>query len=291
MSPAKAQETRFGWKGTASVRDWLFTEPWEFHFFQAIRLLELLSPDRVPPGEGSDPEDEVVRLSSRVSLEYPASELQQVVPDPSGGAPTLVANLLGLAGPSGPLPEPDTELVIERVWNKDPAIRDFLDIFNHRLLSLLVRVRKTHDPSFTTVRPSEGRIAHYLYCFFGMGWTQLLDRLRVDDRCLLHYAGILSQHPRSAGGLEQILSDYFGTRARVRQLVGGWCDLADGQQTRIGITGCNQILGQDAILGTRVWDQQTRFQVNLGPMSINYFLDFLPIGAAYRGYWRRLYSA
>jgi type VI secretion system protein ImpH len=282
VSPAQANHKDFGWKGTASVRDWLYAEPWEFNFFQAVKLLELLSADRVPPGEGSNPDDEVVRLSSRVSLEYPASEVQHIVPDPESGPPTLVANLLGLAGQSGPLPAPDTEMVIERVWHKDPAIRDFLDIFNHRLLSLLVRVRKTHDPAFTSVRPTEGRMAYYLYCFFGMGWPQLRDRLRVDDRCLLHYAGILSQHPRSASGLEQLLSDYFGTRARVVQLVGDWSALAEDQWTRIGVTGSNQVLGRDAILGTRVWDQETRFQVNLGPMPINNFLEFLPIGAAYR---------
>ncbi len=71
MSPAKAQQAKFGWKGTASVRDWLFAEPWQFNFFQAVKLLEALDPKGLPPGEGADPDDEVVRLSSRVSLEYP----------------------------------------------------------------------------------------------------------------------------------------------------------------------------------------------------------------------------
>ncbi len=283
MASPKNQETQFGWKGTASVRDWLYAEPWEFNFFQAIKLLEALSPDKVPTGEGTNPDEEVVRLSSRVTLEFPASELQQIVEDPSGETPpTLVANLFGLAGPAGPLPEPDTEMVLDRVWNKDPAIRDFLDIFNHRLLSLLVRVRKTHDPSFTNVRPSEGRMAHYLYSFFGMSGVQLRNRLKVDDRCLLFYAGILSHHPRSASGLERLLSDYFRTRARVQQLVGVWCSLAGDQQTCIGESGQNRSLGFGAILGTRVWDQQGRFLVNLGPMDINQFLDFLPIGSAYR---------
>lgn len=282
MSPAKKQEPRAGWKGSLKVRDWLFAEPWEFQFFQAIRLLETLYPNRRPPGEGSGPDDEVVRLTSRINLAFPASELHDLIEGQPGEPPTLVTNLMALAGPSGPLPEPDTELVLDRLASKDAALRDFLDIFHHRLLSLLVRVRKTHDPAFTTQAPDRGPIAKNLYAIFGMGHSALRNRLRVDDRSLVFYAGILAQHPRSAAGLERLLSDYFQARARVRQLVGGWCHLEEDQWTVLGNQGRNRELGRSAMLGSRVWDQTATFQVNLGPLTIRQFLEFLPVGSAYR---------
>jgi type VI secretion system protein ImpH len=39
-------------------------------------------------------------------------------------------------GPSGVLPYNYTELVIDRLRNKDRALAEFLDIFHHRMISL-----------------------------------------------------------------------------------------------------------------------------------------------------------
>ena len=46
--------------------------------------------------------------------------------------------------------------------------------------------------------------------------------------------------------------------------------------------GRNQILGDGAVVGTRVWDQQGSFVIELGPLKQTEFLDFLPIGIAYK---------
>jgi type VI secretion system protein ImpH len=274
---------RYGWKAEASVEEWLLAEPWQFEYFQAIKLLELLNPDRDAPGESSDPNGEVVRLSSRVTLEYPASEVQRITPPKVKGQPyAMSVNLLGAAGQYGPLPIPDTERILERVARRDAAMRDFLDIFNHRLLSLLVKVRKMHRPSLTARQPHLERTAFYLYSFFGLGHPALRgDRLGVSDRSLLYYCGILSQHPRSASGMGRFFADYFGVKAVVRQFVGVWRYLEEDQWTRVGVTGRNQILGVTTLIGGRYWDQQGAFEIGLGPLNLNAFLDFLPIGGAF----------
>jgi type VI secretion system protein ImpH len=273
----------YGWKAKASVEEWLLAEPWQFEYFQAIKLLELLNPDRASPAESSDPDAEVVRLSSRVTLEYPASEVQQITPPKSKGQPyQMYVNLLGTAGQYGPLPLPDTERILERVARRDSAMRDFLDIFNHRLLSLLLKIRKIHQPSMTAGQPHLDRTAFYLYSFFGLGNPALRNnRLGVPERSLLYYCGILSQHPRSASGLERFFSDYFGAKAIVKQLAGGWRYLESEHWTRIGFTGQNQVLGVSALIGKRYWDQAGVFEMGLGPIDINTFLDFLPIGSAF----------
>ena len=60
--------SRFGWRRAASVLSWLFTEPWQFDFFQAVRLLEFAKPDAVSPGEGTDPAIELVHVAASSSL-------------------------------------------------------------------------------------------------------------------------------------------------------------------------------------------------------------------------------
>lgn len=273
----------FGWQGEQSVKDWLFSEPYRFDFFQAVRLLERLSPQATSPGLGPEPGKEAVRFHSQVGLNFPASEVQQISPPGDlGSPPDMTVNFLGLAGPQGPLASRDTELIIERAWNKDLAMRDFLDIFNHRIVSLFYRVRKAHRIALTAQPPSETPVARYLYSLLGLGIAPLRDRMQTGDRALLYFTGILSQKPRSAIGLERLLTDHFQVNAAVRQFVGVWRALEPDQWTLIGVTGRNQFLGRNAVAGSRIWDQQGRFEVEIGPMKLAQFLDFLPTGRGWR---------
>jgi type VI secretion system protein ImpH len=276
--------TFFGWQTDHSLADWLFAEPYRFDFFQAVRLLEALHRELLSPGVDSNPAQEAVRFHSRVALDFPASEVQQLTLPPTAGAPAeMTVNFMGLAGAFGPLPMPDTEMVLDRLRSKDFAARDFLDIFNHRLISLMYQVRKLHRVTLATRPPEESPVARYLYSFFGLGLAELRNRMHTPDRALLQMAGILSQQPRSAPGLERLLAHYFRADARVHQLAGRWRDLEYTEWTRIGvIRGRNQRLGDGVVLGTRVWDQQGAFVVELGPLDRLEFLDFLPVvGKAY----------
>jgi type VI secretion system protein ImpH len=273
----------FGWQGERSLEDWLFAEPYRFDFFQAVRLLECLRPESESPGHGSEPEREAVRFRSRVGLDFPASEVQQIIRAAEADSPAeMTVNFMGLAGAFGPLAMPDTELLLERIRSRDFAARDFLDTFNHRLVSLMYQVRKMHRLALTTETPDKTPVARYLYSFFGLGLAALRGRMRIPDRALLYTAGILSQQPRSAGGLERLLACHFRVNVRVQQLVGRWRPLEPGEWTRIGkARGRNHVLGTGASIGTRVWDQQGSFLVALGPLTQTEFLDFLPSGTAY----------
>ena len=57
----------------AMVSTLLHKTPCEFEFFQAVRLLERLSPSRAPVGRFVSPGREVVRFSAHVSFPFPAS--------------------------------------------------------------------------------------------------------------------------------------------------------------------------------------------------------------------------
>ena len=60
----------------AAVREMLEKEPYSVRFFQAVRLMERLYPDRKPVGLFVAPTSEVVQFSSLPSLAFPASEIQ-----------------------------------------------------------------------------------------------------------------------------------------------------------------------------------------------------------------------
>jgi len=112
--------------------------PFAFEFFQAMRLLERLLPDCLPVGGFGPPAAEVARLGVHPSLNFPASEIQSLQWE-EGQAPFLRVNFMGLTGPQGPLPQWYTATVLEQLRSGDATLRDFLDIFNHRSLSLFYR--------------------------------------------------------------------------------------------------------------------------------------------------------
>ncbi|GBC62139.1 type VI secretion system baseplate subunit TssG [Desulfonema ishimotonii] len=264
-----------------SVAEDLFESAWQFDFYQAVRLLEMLSPGKEPVGRAMDPADDAVRFSARVSLAFPGSDVEEIRESGADGPAEMVVSFMGLAGVGGPLPAPYTELILERVWRKDTALRDFLDIFNHRLVSLMYRVARTRRPGFDFVSPEKGRFARCLFSLMGMRTEGLRDRMRIRDRSLLFYTGILAQTPRSVTGLEAILSDYFQVPVRGRSFAGKWYDLEEDQVTRLGISGQNRALGESALIGSRVWDQQGKFELHIGPLALAQLLDFLPTGTAF----------
>jgi len=277
-----------GWRSGGSVARTLFDEGWRFEFYQAVRLLERMAGEAVPVGEGTDPGREAVRFSSRVAFDFPASEVHEVALPASPGEPArMTVNVLGLAGALGPLPAPFSELVLERVWAKDPALRDFLDIFNHRLVSLLHRARKRVRPGLSWERPDREAFPRAAFALMGLGTAGARDRMEVEDRALLQYTGLLARRGRSAVGIEAMVADYFGVGARCTQFVGRWLVLDEDQRTAIGAgaAGRNQALsalGSGAVLGGRVWDQAAGFELTLGPLRLGQFLDFLPIGRGFR---------
>lgn len=270
-----------------------------FDFYQAVRLLELLQPFSTSPGIGTDSRREPVRFRSRISLEFPASDIYQVRLK-RDGQPEMTVNFMGLAGLLGPLPMPLTELILStppltRVRGNPvldengepahhpPAVVDFLDIFNHRLISLMYRVRKVYRPALSSKAPAETALAQSLFALIGLGHPSLRDRMAVPDAALLFYAGLLSTRPRSAVGLERILSDYFDVPVRIRQFIGRWRKLDPEQWTVIGgRRRRNARLGQTTILGTRVWDKQTHIRIRLGPMQRSKFISMLPGGTAHQ---------
>ena len=60
----------------AAVEAALDAEPYRFDFFQAVRLLQRMAPDRHAVGQFVDPSEEAVRFTVNPSTAFPASQIQ-----------------------------------------------------------------------------------------------------------------------------------------------------------------------------------------------------------------------
>ena len=265
----------------SEVEELLRSEPYRFEFFQAIRLLERLAPDRKPLGRFTNPAEEVARLGAHPSLSFPASEIQSI-DWPEGKPPSLAVNFMGVTGPQGPLPHFYTTLILSRLRSGDKTLRDFLDLFHHRMLSFFYQAWEKYRFAVSYERGERDRFSHHLLDLIGLGTAGLQERLAVPDDAFLFFAGILGQRPHSAHALELLLNDYFEVPFQVIQLVGGWFRLDETTECCIGERSTpSEQLGLGAVVGDEVWNQQARARIRIGPLELDDYLDFLPNGTAY----------
>jgi type VI secretion system protein ImpH len=187
-----------------------------------------------------------------------------------------------MTGPLGMMPLYYTELILERMRQKDTTLAGFLDLFNHRFVSLFYQAWEKYRVTVAYERGERDRFSHILRDAIGLGTDFLEDRQIVRDDSLLFYSGLLGIHTRPAASLRQILWDYFDVPVEVEQLVGAWHILEDNNQCKFDKSSTySEQVGLGAIVGDEIWDQQSGVRVRLGPLTLKQYLDFLPTGTAY----------
>lgn len=255
----------------------------EFKFFQLMRLLERLQPDRNPVGLFTSPSREIVRFSAHNNLAFPASQVQELQwPKDGDGAPVMVVNFFGLTGPMGVLPHYYTELIRDRLRTRDRTMASFFDLFNHRMISLFYQAWEKYRFTIAYERGERDRFTHILMDVVGIGTPGLQNRQGIQDDSLLFYAGLLALHTRPAAALRQILWDYFDVPVEIEQVVGAWYPLEVPNQCKFDrANSISEQMGVGAIVGDEIWDQQSGVLVRLGPLKLRQYLDFLPTGSAY----------
>lgn len=275
----------------SEVEEKLRREPYSFDFFQAVRLLEKIRPDRTSVGKFAHPATEVARFAAHPSLAFPASQIQ-AMEWPAEGPVQMTVNFMGLTGPQGVLPNPFTSLIIERLRASDTSLRDFLDIFNHRIISLFYRAWRKYRFDVACEHGERDLFSRHLLSLVGLGTDGMRDRQAVSDDALIYYAGLLGQRPRSAQALQQILADYFEVPVSIEQFAGGWYRLDPETQCRLEGNNESGELGLGAVVGDEVWNEQSKVRIVLGPLTMERYADFLPHGRSFEtlGGWVRFFS-
>ncbi|KAA6461936.1 type VI secretion system baseplate subunit TssG [Acidobacteria bacterium AB60] len=256
-------------------------DPCSFEFFQAVALLERLRTDMRAVGGFSSPDDEAVRFEVNPRLGFPASEIQEMRLTDEGPAEMMV-NFMGLTGPSGVLPHPYSELILERQRGKDRTLSAFLDIFNHRAISLFYRAWQRSRFPVSYAAGTRDYFTQYLRDLLGIGTADLQDRQEVEDEALMHYISLIVSQSRSAVALEQLLADYFQVPVEVQQFTGAWYSLDERTQCQMDESGSLSTQMGGAVVGDAVWDRQSSVRLRIGPLTLERYNDFLPKGSAHK---------
>ena len=251
-----------------------------FEFFQAVSLLQHLRSDKRPVGRFSSPDDEMLQFHVNPRLGFPASEIQELRMSEEGQA-SMMVNFMGLTGPMGVLAHPYSELILERLRAKDRSLASFLDIFNHRAISLFYRAWERS--SLQATYGSEGdHFSQYLRDLVGLGTKGLQNRQEIEDEALMHYLALMAMQSRSAVALEQILADHFEVPVEIQQFNGAWYSLGVPIQCMMGEKeSVSSQVGVGAVVGDAVWDRQGSVRIRIGPLTMDQYSDFLPGASAH----------
>lgn len=268
-------------QSTTSTAEQLLQRVHAVSFCQLLRCIQIEHGSRI--GMVRDLEGQPLQLVASLDSSFAPNEIVEWTP--AEPRPKLSVSFFGLFGPSGALPEHYTQTIINRVREKDYSLREFLDIFNHRLLSLFYRTWEKHSfpVAFETAAAShdEDTLTQALWGLIGHRLPASRDRMSVDDDCFLYYGGPFSSTRPALETLRACVQDFTGIEALVEPLVGQWLTLNEEDQSRVGEPppgmSMGSQLGVDTIAGQRVWDVENRFRVCLGPVDWATLSLYLPI--------------
>jgi type VI secretion system protein ImpH len=249
----------------------------DLDFFQTLRRLECLHPDRPGFGRSARPADDPVRLGQEPALMFAPTALASYTAGSDRAPAKLRGYFFGLFGPNGPLPLHLTEYAQQRKLNgHDATFADFADVFHHRMMSLLYRAWAASRPTVAFDRPANDRFRMYVGAVFGLGAPSLRDLDDLPDDVKLHFAGVLSMQSRPAEGLKILVAGFLQMPACVEEFRGGWMKLPVHSRLRLGESEETGVLGQSTIIGRAVWGCQQRFRIVLGPLGLADFKRMLP---------------
>ena len=255
----------------------LLREGRQFGFFQTARLLQLDARARGISEHG-------IQFRPRLSLAFPDADIHDVVRLPavngkSGDsteqpqAVQVTVNFGGLYGVDSPLPTFYTEELITERREDRHATRGLLDLLHRVLYPLLYQAWHKPRLQLRINEEKDLRALQYLHAFAGIQHQSQHSLQRRAD--MLRYAGLLAQRPKSALGLQCLLSDAMApAKVQIRPCVPSHSTIPADQRCQLGVQACS--LGEDSVLGEQVHERSSHLDIHLRDLEVPHFESLLP---------------
>lgn len=249
-------------------------------FFWLIRLLENQNRDLPRIGYAGAPALEPVRFGQIPALSYNDRKIHSITKSAPAGQEVLniTVTFFGLSGPNGPLPLEITDYIYHRSLNNtDPVIRRFLDIINHRFLTLYCRAFSMYEVSMAFDRKNSVLLNTFL------SLNHLVSRIKtaLPPSAPLSRSVIMIRESRGKNGLESLLKNHFGNRIRVRDFIEKSHPIPREVRMKLGDPDTS-VLGLNAQIGTRYRTITQDLCIEIGPLSYRESFLYMPDSQYFR---------
>jgi type VI secretion system protein ImpH len=247
-----------------------------YNIWQAILVGENISRKELKNNSSESflPDYPVLKFQPYENYEYPPRDIKKVFY--SDGFLNFVLTFMGLYGINSPLPRcyHDQVSVQQRILGSgEVPLQNFLDIFNNRFYWLYYQTWKKYRFYLHLNGSTENKIADRINSFTGIIHNAKPEFNKLSKFFFLKFSGILSLRVRNKSGLRILLWYIFPEYpVNVKEFIPQWIELSDIPV--LGQKDCR--LGLNVFVGRTIKDYSSRIALEIGPISFEDYLNFLP---------------
>ncbi|ALH95838.1 type VI secretion system baseplate subunit TssG [Acinetobacter equi] len=253
------------WWKEASVIDDLAQHPQSYEFIQSVRLLR-----HAPSAVAKMKWHEDFLFESSFNLNFPISEIESLE---IGEKKNSITNLItGLTGIQGVLPYVYTNKVRLLSRQQKQEIKDFINLFNHKLVAQYVESSLSYNLPVLYEISSENYYLKFLHSLNGYVSEHHNDH-DLDDY-FAEFAGLMQGQNNNAHAVRTILNSIFSQKIEIEEFVEEKFHLDNSQRTSLG--SGSSLLGVNTFCGTTIKQINGKINLKIGPLKTKDYLNFLP---------------
>lgn len=175
---------------------------YDFNFYRFCQLLESMRDGCPPLGSTMSPGDDPIRFRPDPGMGFPAGELKNVEWDEQQPEqpPTVRTTFLGLYGVDSPLPTAYLNDIVQQSEGYE-GVADFLDIFNHRMMTQYYRIWRKYSYPATYEPSGQDETSQCLLGLIGLGITGSQQHIATPVSRFLALLSIMRLPTRIAEGV------------------------------------------------------------------------------------------
>lgn len=256
----------------------------EYNFYQLVELLNKLQSKKATVKEKAN---ELIRFKSCANIAFPTRDVISVEKNQAGQF-ELEVSFLGLHGSQSPLPSYYLDDLAWEDAQQLPNVTDYLNLFNHRLVTLLHRIWRKYRYYICFENGGVDSFSRYMFSLVGLGSEVNRERVHINHSKMLAYAGLLASPSRSPDVISSLVAHCFDLD---HVEVIGWetrrVTIPETQQNRLGVISHQSgkksqprmLLGENFSLGGHIYDCNGKCTIEISELSLERYMSFLPNGS------------
>lgn len=256
----------------------------EYNFYQLVELLNKLQSKKTTVQEKAN---ELIRFKSCANIAFPTRDVISVEKNQAGQF-ELEVSFLGLHGSQSPLPSYYLDDLAWEDAQQQPNVTDYLNLFNHRLVTLLHRIWRKYRYYICFENGGVDSFSRYMFSLVGLGSEVNRERVYINHSKMLAYAGLLASPSRSPDVISSLVAHCFDLD---HVDVIGWetrrVTIPETQQNRLGVISHQagkksqprMLLGENFSLGGHIYDCNGKCTIEISELSLERYMSFLPNGS------------
>ncbi|MBO4643592.1 MAG: type VI secretion system baseplate subunit TssG [Alphaproteobacteria bacterium] len=235
-------------------------------FFELVRRIGHGRPDLPRLGKAARPTQENVRFGQTPYLHFPPTEVAEIRQGNGSAEALIMTYFFGLLGVNGPMPLEFTDYVFQRSHNYyDQTWRRFLDIINHRFLTLFYRAWAENEQAVSFDRADDDKITDIVRALAGTP-SDMSSVNRTFPYLTANYANHFGRSVKSCSSLEEILRNVMKVDLVVKDFVVSSYDIPKNARCHLGHRE-SSVLGKNIQLGRTYMSATREFEIEVGPVS------------------------